>query len=199
MESRESRRRGRMAEEKRKISAPSICAHGMGLSLDVPAICIQRKRGLSFRGLGLAYSARKATFLGALRENDGVIKLWFRIERERKIFRTSLLIDVEDMRECACASHQGNIEGTCDKFISSCSHRRERRTWLFSSDLFFDSVTIRESSIPQRSHSRLFANQNTSGTRQISRYQFYDAFSILLVRRLFERNVCVLDREVLTY
>ncbi|KYQ46478.1 hypothetical protein ALC60_14575 [Trachymyrmex zeteki] len=100
-----------MAEEKRKISAPSICAHGMGLSLDVPAICIQRKRGLSFRGLGLAYSARKATFLGALRENDGVIKLWFRIERERKIFRTSLLIDVEDMRECACASHQGNIEG----------------------------------------------------------------------------------------
>ncbi|KYN15357.1 hypothetical protein ALC57_12406 [Trachymyrmex cornetzi] len=81
-----------MAEEKRKISAPSICAHGMGSSLDVLAICMRRKRGLSFRGLGLAYSARKAAFLGALRENDGVIKLWFRVERERMIFRTSLLI-----------------------------------------------------------------------------------------------------------
>ncbi|KYM78613.1 hypothetical protein ALC53_10955 [Atta colombica] len=81
-----------MAEEKRKISAPSICAHGMGSSLDVPAICMRRKRGLSFRGLGLAYSARKAAFLDALRENNGVIKLWFRVEHERMIFRTSLLI-----------------------------------------------------------------------------------------------------------
>ncbi|KYN38283.1 hypothetical protein ALC56_07323 [Trachymyrmex septentrionalis] len=52
-----------MAEEKRKISAPSISAHGMGSSLDVPAICMRWKCGLSFRGLGLAYSARKAAFL----------------------------------------------------------------------------------------------------------------------------------------
>ncbi|KYM96418.1 hypothetical protein ALC62_12924 [Cyphomyrmex costatus] len=32
----------------------------MGSSLDVPAICMRRKRGLSSRGHGLAYSARKA-------------------------------------------------------------------------------------------------------------------------------------------
>jgi len=88
-----------MAEEKRKISAPSICAHGMGLSLDVPAICMRRKRGLSFRGLGLAYSARKAAFVDALRENDGVIKLWFRVEHERMIFRTSFLIAISKTYE----------------------------------------------------------------------------------------------------
>lgn len=70
-----------MKEEERKIGAPSICAHGIGSSLDVPAICMGRKRGLSFRGLGLAYSARKAAFLGALKENDGVVKLCFRVGR----------------------------------------------------------------------------------------------------------------------
>lgn len=60
---------------KEKSVASSICAHGMGLSLDAPAICMGRKRGLSFRGLDLAYSARKA-FLDALRENDSVVKLY---------------------------------------------------------------------------------------------------------------------------
>jgi len=45
-------------------------------------------------------------------------------------------------------------------------------------ELFFDPVSVRG---PRRIHggillSRLFAKQNTSGTGQISRYQFHDSF-----------------------
>jgi len=52
-----------MVVEERKIGAPSICAHGIESSLDVLAICMGRKRGLSFRGLDLAYSVSKARLL----------------------------------------------------------------------------------------------------------------------------------------